>query len=148
NLRSREPPLLTQAGAAPRRRDGLAPFGPTGVPEQGAGTRGWLGNLRDPAVPTDISGSGTGTSTPRSPRSRARPLGANTAPGWYRRPKATKGGETNGRESERLIVASKLGNGPSRTQWSEGGAALWTGSRNHAEGIGPPSVSPRGGRIV
>ena len=28
-------------------------FGPTGVQEQGAGTRGALGNLRDPSVSTD-----------------------------------------------------------------------------------------------
>ena len=34
----REPPLLTQAGAAPRRRNGLACIGPTGVQEQGVGT--------------------------------------------------------------------------------------------------------------
>ena len=53
NLCSREPPLLTQAGAAPRRRNGLACIGPTGVQEQGVGTRGSLGNLRDPAVSTD-----------------------------------------------------------------------------------------------
>ena len=44
-------------------------FGPTGVQEQGAGTRGLLGNLRDPSVSTDISGSGTGIPTPRNPRS-------------------------------------------------------------------------------
>ena len=72
----RESSLLTQAGAAPRRRNGLAPFGPTGVPEQGAGTRGSLGNLRDPAVSTDISGSGTGTPTPRSPRPRVPAAGS------------------------------------------------------------------------
>src|SRR6185312_3194925 len=46
----REPPSLTQAGAAPTRRNGLTCFGPTGVQEQGAGTRGSLGNLRDPAT--------------------------------------------------------------------------------------------------
>ena len=40
-------------------------FGPTGVQEQGVGTRGLLGNLRDPSVSTDISGSGTGIPTPR-----------------------------------------------------------------------------------
>jgi len=53
---SREPPLLTQAGAVPRRRNGLAYFGPTGVQEQGAGTRGSLGNLRDPAVSVVTAG--------------------------------------------------------------------------------------------
>ncbi len=40
-------------------------FGPTGVGEQGEGSRGWLGNLGDPSVSTDISGSGTGMPTPR-----------------------------------------------------------------------------------
>ena len=40
-------------------------FGPTGVQEQGAGTRGALGNLRDPSVSTDMAGSGTGITTPR-----------------------------------------------------------------------------------
>ena len=40
-------------------------FGPTGVQEQGAGTRGALGNLRAPSVSTDMSGSGTGITTPR-----------------------------------------------------------------------------------
>ena len=67
---------------------------------------------------------------------------------WYRQAKATKCGERDVRESQYPIVAPKRGNGPSRTPWSEGGAASWTGSRNHAEGIEPPRVSPRGGRIV
>ena len=60
---------------------------------------------------------------------------------WYRQAKETKCGETGGKESEYPIVASRRGNGPSRTPWSEGGATLWTGRRDHAEGIGPPSVS-------
>ena len=123
-------------------------LGPTGVQEQGAGTRGSLGNLRDPAVSTDMSGSGPGIPTPRAPGCASRPVGANWTQGWYRQAKATKRGETGGRESERLIVAMKWGNGPSRTPRSEGGAALWTRSRNHAEGIEPPSVSPQSGWIV
>src|SRR3954464_6637875 len=45
-------------------------LGPAGVGEQGQGTRGVPGNLGDPSVSTDISGSGTRTPTPRSPRSR------------------------------------------------------------------------------
>jgi hypothetical protein len=48
-----------------------------------------------------------------------------------------------GKESERPIVALKRGNGPSRTPWSEGDAALWSRRRNHAEGTEPPSVSPQ-----
>ena len=50
----------------------------------------------------------------------------------------------DGKESECPIVASKRGNGPYRTPWSEGGAALWAKRRNHAEGIEPPSVLPQG----
>ena len=50
-------------------------FGPTGVQEQCAGTRGWLGNLRDPSVTTDISGSGTGIPTPR-PTAQRRDAGS------------------------------------------------------------------------
>ena len=60
----REPPLLTQAGAASRRRNGLACIGPTGVQEQGVGTRGSLGNLRDPAVSVVTAGWGPGLPTP------------------------------------------------------------------------------------
>ena len=40
--------------------------GPAGVEEQGQGTRGFPGNLGAPSVSTDISGSGTGTPTPRA----------------------------------------------------------------------------------
>jgi hypothetical protein len=77
----------------------------------------------------------------------SRPLGANRTQGWYRQA-ITKPGERDGRESERPILAWKRGNGPSRTPWSEGGAALWTRDRNHVEGIEPPSVSPTGRWIV
>ena len=68
--------------------------------------------------------------------------------GWYRRAKGTKRGEKGGRESEHLVVSSKRGNRPSWTPWREGDAALWTSSRNHAEGIEPPSVSPQSGWVV
>jgi hypothetical protein len=63
---------------------------------------------------------------------------------WYRQTKKIECGEMDGKESECPIVASKRGNGPSRTPWSEGGAALWAQRRNHAEGIEPPSVLPQG----
>ena len=85
-------------------------FGPTGVQEQGAGTRGTLGNLRAPSVSTDMSGSGTGIPTPRAPGRASRPVGANRAQGWYRQVKATKRGEMSGRESERPIVPLSQGN--------------------------------------
>ena len=56
---------------------------------------------------------------------------------WYRQAKETKRGEMDGKESQCPIVVLKRGNGPSRTPWSEGGAALWTGGRNHAEDTEP-----------
>src|SRR5437773_6064234 len=40
----------------------------------------------------------------------SRPLGANRAQGWYRPAKATKRGERDGRESERLRVLLSPGN--------------------------------------
>src|SRR4051794_13436769 len=43
--------------------------------------------------------------------------------GWYRQAKETKRGERGDRESEHFVGAVKRGNGPSRTPWSEGGAA-------------------------
>ncbi len=39
-------------------------FGPTGVQEQGAGTRGWLGNLGGPAVSIVTAGWSSGLPTP------------------------------------------------------------------------------------
>ena len=56
---------------------------------------------------------------------------------WYRQAKETKCGETDGKESQCPIVVMKRGNGPFRTPWSEGGAALWTRRRNHAEDTVP-----------
>ena len=49
-LSSREPSLLTQAGAVPTHRNGLACIGPAGVEEQGKGTSRVPRNLGDPAV--------------------------------------------------------------------------------------------------
>ena len=83
---------------------------PAGVVEQGQGTPGVPRNVGAPSVSTDMPGSGTGTPTPRSPRPCVRPMGANTTQGWYRQAKATKCGERDGRESERLIVLLIPGN--------------------------------------
>jgi hypothetical protein len=80
----------------------------------------------DPRLPSRASGDESGTKR------------------WYRQAKETKCGETDGKESECPIVASKRGNGPYRTPWSQGGAVLWAQRRNHAEDIEPPSVSPQG----
>jgi hypothetical protein len=55
-----EPPLFNQAGAVPRRRNGLACIGPTGVQEQGVGTCGLLGNLRGPVISVVTTGWGPG----------------------------------------------------------------------------------------
>ena len=41
------------------------------------------------------------------------------------------------RKSQCPIVAVKRGNGPSRTPWSEGGAASWSEGWNHAEDAEP-----------
>ena len=112
-------------------------FGPTGVQEQGEGTRGWLGNLRDPSVSTDMSGSGTGIPTPRSPRPCVGSLGANRTQGWYRQTKATKCGEKDGRESERLVVPWKRGNGPPGPVERRGRRVCGREGRNHAEGTEP-----------
>ena len=87
-------------------------LGPAGVEEQGQGTRGVPGNLGDPSVSTDNSGSGARTTKAPMPSiARRRPLGANgPTQGWYRQAKATKCGERDGRESERPIVPTKRGN--------------------------------------
>ena len=45
-------------------------IGPTGVGEHGQWPSGFPRNLGDPDVSTAFSGSGTGSTTPRSPRSR------------------------------------------------------------------------------
>src|SRR3954454_4258019 len=69
---SREPQLFTQAGAAPTRRNGLACFGPTGVQEQGAGTRGSLGNLTDPAASIDMPAADPADQLREDPQLRSR----------------------------------------------------------------------------
>ena len=108
---SREPPLLTQAGAVPRRRNGLAYFGPTGVQEQGAGTRGSLGNLRDPAVSVVTAGLESWLTNSRLIHSSVPSWWGRTGDErWYRQAKETKCGEMSGRESERSIVTLRRGN--------------------------------------
>ena len=41
-----------------------------------------------------------------------------------------------------LHISVEAGERPSRTPWSKGGAALWTGSWNHAEDIVPHERVP------
>ena len=140
--------VVDTSGGRAERRNGLASFGPTGVQEQGAGTRGSLGNLRDPAVSTDISGSGTGIPISPCPRPRA-PVGGSKSGARVVSPNEGNEVRRDGRQGVGASHSSEeAGELDRRTPCSEGGAVLWTGSRNHAEGIEPPSVSPRGGRIV
>ena len=69
---------------------------------------------------------------------RPRPTGTNEGrnDGIAKRRKRSAA-RWDGKESQRPIVVLKRGNGPSRTPWSEGDAASWTGSWNHAEDIVP-----------
>ncbi len=77
------------------------------------------------------------TAKARTPR-RHEPVGTNRGRNvGNRQAKETKCGEMDGKESECPIVASKWGNGPYRTPWSKGAAALWTQRRNHAEDTVP-----------
>jgi hypothetical protein len=86
-------------------------FDPAGVQEQGVGTRGSLGNLRDPAVSVEIAGWRPGLPTPGDPQLQSRAGGDEQGTKRrYRQTKATKCGEMGGRESERPIVALKQGN--------------------------------------
>lgn len=63
------------------------------------------------------------TNSPEPPVARRRPTGANhRRTRWYRQAKATKQGETDDGESERLIVSVKRGNPSDGTPWREGGA--------------------------
>jgi hypothetical protein len=75
-----EPPLSNQAEAVPTRCNGLACFGPAGVQEQGAGTRGLLGNLRDLVISIVTAGRSPGTQNSRKIRS-SRPELAGTKRG-------------------------------------------------------------------
>ncbi len=113
--------MLTQAGAAPTRRNGLACLGPTGVQEQGAGTRGSLGNLRDPAVSIELPAGDPADQLQDDPRPTSEADGDERGTTrWYRQTKATKCGETGGRESERPIVAMKRGNSPEGPRGAKG----------------------------
>ncbi len=84
------------------------------------------GNLGDPVVSIVPAGWSPAYQLQADPQLAVPTCGDE--PGtkrWYRQAKETKCGEMGGRESQRLIVAKKRGNEPSRTPWSEGGAASW-----------------------
>ena len=121
----------------------LATPGPTGVPGHtgvGGTWRMIARVLRELGRPCRLHRDcrrEPGYQLPVDPRPPSGPSGDETETSWYRQAKETKCGEMDGKKSECPIVASKRGNGPSRTPWSEGGAALWTRRRNHAEDTEP-----------
>ena len=100
-------------------------LGPAGVGEQGQGTRGVPGNLGDPSFSTEATGSGTGPSTPRSPRPGVAGRREQTTD-------ATVVSRSEGNEAERKggtgvgAPHSTVETGePFRgTRWREGGAVL------------------------
>ena len=96
--------------------------GPAGVEEHGQWPRGFPRNLGGPAVSIDNSGSGDrNRPTPRPPVGTSTAEGSETrAQRWYRQAKATKRGETDGRESERPIVPMKRGNRPEGPRGGKG----------------------------
>ena len=61
----------------------------------------------------------------------SRPLGANRTQRWYRQAKATKRGETGGRESERLIVPTRRGNWTDGPRGGKGAPFQGTVGGNH-----------------
>ena len=85
-------------------------------------TRAPLGTWETLPSPLSKPAGDTGIPTPgRSTAPRPGPMGdKQRSHRWYRQAKETKCGEMGGRESQRLIVALKRGNEPSRTPWSEG----------------------------
>ena len=84
------------------------------------------------------SGRETGTDNSQAPGGASAIEGNETrTQRWYRRVKATKRGETGGRESERPIVPTKSGNRPSWTRRREGDAASWDWRLEPREGIEP-----------
>ena len=103
--------VVDTSGGRAERRNGLAYFGPTGVQEQGAGTRGSLGNLRDPAVSVVTAGLESRLTNSRLIHSSVPSWWGRTGDErWYRQAKETKCGEMSGRESERSIVTLRRGN--------------------------------------
>ena len=107
----REPSSLSDAGAASTRRNGLAYSIPPGSENMAKAHEGSLGTWETRPSPPMTSGSGTGITNPRSPRLRVGGRWEQTpAQRWYRQAKATKRGERDGRESERLVVPWRPGN--------------------------------------
>ena len=93
-------------------------------PRAGRGTRGSLGNLGDPAVSTDISGSGTGIPISPCPRPRA-PVGGSKRGARVVSPNEGNEVRRDGRQGVGASHSSEeAGELDRRTPWSEGGARV------------------------
>jgi hypothetical protein len=107
---SREPSSLSDAGAAPTCRNGQACPVPPGSENRAKAHEGSRGTWDPRSSPPTCPAREPEYQLPGAHGRASRPLGANRAQGWYRQAKATKRGERNGRESERLIVLMSPGN--------------------------------------
>jgi hypothetical protein len=137
NLRG-EPSSLSDAGAAPGISDTWTH--PRAWSRRGRRTWrmiiGFPGNVGDPASSLKMTGSGaTGTANSRTIR-RPRVCGRTGTKCRRSKVSPSEGNEAR-REGSQEVTAShssrEAGERPFRTPWSEGDAALWTGSWNHAE---------------
>ena len=107
---SRESSLLSAAGTASACRNGLARPVPPGSKNRAKAHEGSPGTWETRPSPLTSPAREPEHQSPRAHGRASRPMGANWAQGWYRQTKATKCGETGGRESERFIVPSRPGN--------------------------------------
>src|SRR5262249_40844199 len=107
-----ESSLLSTAGTASTRRNGLAWSIPPGSKNRAKAHEGSPGTGETRPSPLTSPARDPEHQSPRAHGRASRPLGANWTQGWYRQPKATKGGERDGRESERPIVPPKPGDHP------------------------------------
>jgi hypothetical protein len=85
-------------------------------------TRDPLGTWETLSSPSKIAGGSPVDQLQDEPQLSPRLWGRTGDTRWYRQAKETKCGETDGRESERLIVPMSRGNHPERTPRREGDA--------------------------
>jgi hypothetical protein len=97
---------------------------------------GFPGNVGDPASSLKMTGSGA-TGTANSGMIRRPRVCGRTGTKCRRSKVSPSEGNEARREGSQEVTAShssrEAGERPFRTPWSEGDAALWTGSWNHAE---------------
>ena len=100
--------------------------------------KGSPGTWETPSSPSNVPAgarlTNSGMILGRAPGAVGDEYGAHR---WYRRAKETEHGETGGGESERLILASKRGNGPSGPRGAKG-----TPRRGPKAGSMPGTQSP------